>query len=163
MIEVLERHRRVAADTNIFICRLDGHPQFGPGVSALFDAMERESIQLFTSAVTRLELLVKPLRLGANLMAAEIFTGLSAFPALEFVPVDVRLAARAADLRARHRLSVPDALQLATAIAAGTTAFVRHDDHLAAAEMIMMEPGGEPEASACGAALLARLTIGALP
>ncbi|MDP2024174.1 MAG: PIN domain-containing protein, partial [Hydrogenophaga sp.] len=37
------------------------------------------------------------------------------------------LLALAAQLRAQHRLKLPDALQLATALEAGASAFVTHD------------------------------------
>ena len=45
----------------------------------------------------------------------------------EVVPVSVPIAALAAQLRAQHRLKLPDALQLATALEAGASAFVTHD------------------------------------
>jgi predicted nucleic acid-binding protein len=46
---------------------------------------------------------------------------------LEWVPLTMNLADRAAELRARYRLSTPDAIQLATAISHKATRFYGND------------------------------------
>jgi predicted nucleic acid-binding protein len=43
------------------------------------------------------------------------------------LPIDIKTATSAADLRARYNLRTPDALQVATAIAAGCDAFLTND------------------------------------
>ena len=43
------------------------------------------------------------------------------------VPVSAQIASLAAQLRAQYRLRLPDAIQLATAIDVGASAFVTHD------------------------------------
>ena len=44
--------------------------------------------------------------------------------------IDAAIAERAAELRARYGLRTPDALQIATALSAGCTAFVTNDVRL---------------------------------
>ena len=44
-----------------------------------------------------------------------------------FLPIDHKLAQQAAELRAKYNLTLPDALQVATALAAGCEAFLTND------------------------------------
>ena len=69
-----------------------------------------------TSTVTLLELLVEPYRDQKEELAQKIFALTSTYQKIEWVPVSMSLADRAAELRAHYRLSTPDAIQLATAI-----------------------------------------------
>ena len=55
--------------------------------------------------------------------AQKIFTITSTYPKLKLVPLTMNVADRAAELRARYRLSTPDAIQLATAIGHKATRF----------------------------------------
>ena len=52
---------------------------------------------------------------------------LTIHPNLEWVDADLQTADLAARLRAAHRLQTPDALQAATALRAGATAFITND------------------------------------
>jgi len=51
-------------------------------------------------------------------------------PGWQTIPVDESLAAEAARLRARYRLRLPDAIQVATAIVTRSWALVTHDSAL---------------------------------
>ena len=46
------------------------------------------------------------------------------------VPIDAGIADRAADLRSRYKLKLPDALQVAAAIETGCAAFLTNDEAL---------------------------------
>jgi predicted nucleic acid-binding protein len=46
------------------------------------------------------------------------------------IPLSVEISELAAQLRARHNLRTPDAIQLATSISAGATHFVTNDNTL---------------------------------
>lgn len=83
-----------------------------------------------TSTVALLELLVQPYRDQNEELAQKIFALTSTYPKLEWVPVTMDLADRAADLRARYRLKTPDAIQLATAIGYKATRFYGNDRNL---------------------------------
>ena len=61
-----------------------------------------------TSAITLLELLVQPYRDQKEDLAQKIFALTTTYPTLEWVPLTMNLADRAAELRARYRLSTPD-------------------------------------------------------
>lgn len=51
-------------------------------------------------------------------------------PDFEVVPIDLNVAERAAELRARYGLRTPDALQIAAALSSGCEAFLTNDAKL---------------------------------
>lgn len=121
---------RIGLDTNVFIYFLEDHPRYGPWCASLFDRIERGQNPSVTSTVTLLELLVQPYREQKEELAQKIFALASTYPKLEWVPVTMTMADRAAELRARYRLSTPDAIQLATAIGHKATRFYGNDRSL---------------------------------
>jgi len=118
---------RISLDTNVFIYFLEDHPRYGSWCGSLFDLIERGHNPAVTSTVTLLELLVQPYRAQQEELAQKIFALISTYPKLEWVPLTMNLADRAAELRARYRLSTPDAIQLATAIGHKATRFYGND------------------------------------
>ena len=125
----IERER-IGLDTNLFIYFLEAHPRYGAWCASLFDRIERGHNPAVTSTVTLLELLVQPYRDQKEELAQKIFALTSTYPKIEWVPVSMSLADRAAELRARYRLSTPDAIQLATAIGHKATRFYGNDRSL---------------------------------
>ena len=121
---------RIGLDTNVFIYFLEDHPRYGSWCASLFDRIERGHNPAVTSTVTLLELLVQPYREQKEELAQKIFALTSTYPKIEWVPVSMNLADRAAELRARYRLSTPDAIQLATAIGHKATRFYGNDQSL---------------------------------
>ncbi|BFU95388.1 MAG: motility twitching protein PilT [Nitrospira sp.] len=123
-------HQRIGLDTNLFIYFLEDHPRYGPWCATLFDRIERRQNPAVTSTVTLLELLVQPYREHKEELAQKIFALTTTYPTLDWVPVSMSLADRAAELRARYRLSTPDAIQLATAISHKAARFYGNDRSL---------------------------------
>lgn len=121
------QRQRIGLDTNVFIYFLEGHPQYGAWCASLFELIERGQHTAVTSTVTLLELLVQPYRDQKDELAYKIFALTSTYPKLEWVPLTMNLADRAAELRARYRLSTPDAIQLATAIGHKAVRFYGND------------------------------------
>ena len=117
----------IGLDTNVFIYFLETHPRYGSWCASLFDLVERGHNPAMTSAITLLELLVQPYRDQKEDLAQKIFALTTTYPRLEWVPLTMNLADRAAELRARYRLSTPDAIQLATAINRNATCFYGND------------------------------------
>ena len=121
------QRQRIGLDTNVFIYFLEDHPRYGAWCASLFDLIERGHNSAVTSTVTLLELLVQPYRDQKEELAQKIFALTSTYPQIEWVPVTMSVADRAAELRARYRLSTPDAIQLATAIGHKATRFYGND------------------------------------
>jgi predicted nucleic acid-binding protein len=82
--------------------------------------------EICVSDLTRLECRVGPLARGDAQALAE-YDEFFAMPALRFAALDGRTFDLATELRARHRVGVPDALHLAAAICAGCDEFWTND------------------------------------
>ena len=118
----------VAVDTSLFIYLIEEHPQFLNPVRALFARADNDEIEIVTSALTLLEVLVVPLRAGDQRLAAQYEALLTRSRGLRVVDLSRDLLRTAARLRAQHgALRTPDALQLAAAINTGCKSFVTND------------------------------------
>jgi len=102
-----------------------------PRIKPFFEAAERNEFRIVTSFVTLVEVLVHPLREGRPELAEEYRDILLRSPALTAIPLDEGIAEEAAELRARHNLRTPDAIQIATAIRSGASWFLTNDAALA--------------------------------
>ena len=80
--------------------------------------------------LTLAELLTGALREGRRDVADAYAVLTLSLPNLAVLPVDARVARRAAELRAHCRLRLPDALHIATALRFGAGAFVTNDRRL---------------------------------
>lgn len=69
-------------------------------------------------------MLTGPLGHGNEVLAEQYRAALSSWTV---VPVDADIAVSAARFRSAYRLRLPDAIQLATAVATGSAALVTHD------------------------------------
>ncbi|MEM3433073.1 MAG: PIN domain-containing protein [Candidatus Methanomethyliaceae archaeon] len=85
---LLTRHRRLAADTMVFIYYLGDHPRYAALLQPLFQAWEEGRAEGVTSVLTLLEILVKPLREGRPEVARDYRDLLTTYPELALVPVD---------------------------------------------------------------------------
>jgi len=115
---------KVFVDTAPFICLLESHPQLADRFVGLFEAASQGALSIALSTVTLAEVLTGPHKAGQTALAKRFEKALCQY---EVVPVSVSIAALAGQLRAKHRLKLPDALQLATALETGAAAFVTHD------------------------------------
>lgn len=120
----------VALDTSIFIYYLEQNPTFIDEVRPVFAAVSRGELEIVTSAVTLLEVLVVPYRSGDSALAARYEELFRRGQGLQLVEIDEHQLRWAAQLRARYSVRTPDALQLAAALSAGCTAFVTNDRRL---------------------------------
>jgi predicted nucleic acid-binding protein len=73
------------------------------------------------------EILVHPYRHGGQNCARDYYSLLVSYPNLAWIPTDLRIADRAARLRADYRMRRPDAIQAATATVFWATGLVTND------------------------------------
>lgn len=118
---------RIGIDTNVFIYFLEDHLRYASWCTALFARIEGGRNPAVTSTVTLLELFVQPYRERKEELAQKIFGLATTYPKLDWIPVTLDIADRAAELRAHYRLSTPDSIQLATAINSQATRFYGND------------------------------------
>jgi predicted nucleic acid-binding protein len=124
-----ERHRRVAVDSNVLICLLEDDPVRGETAAALVDAVAGGALEGVIASLALVEVLAGAARAddGARFeQAAATLRDLGFIVA----DLDADAAEEAAWLRGRTGLSLPDAVHLACASAAGATAFVTNDQRL---------------------------------
>lgn len=120
----------VAVDTAIFVYFIEEHPTFLPVVEPLFREVDRGHMELVTSALTLLEVLVVPYRTGDHLLAGRYESLLTRSRGLRLGNISRDLLRAAAQLRAATGVKTPDSLQLVAALATGSTAFLTNDRDL---------------------------------
>jgi len=126
-MDLLQAHARCRLDASPFIYFLEGTSAYTDLVIPVFEAVENGSLQAVTSAITIMELTVKPLRIGRPDIADEYRRFLDHFPHLSVVELSREVIHRATELRAMNGLRVADALQIAACLTSGATAFVTND------------------------------------
>ena len=128
--EALRRHRIVGLDTTVFIYHIEASSRYAMPAAAVFGGLANGAFVGVTSALTLMELVVKPLQMGRIDVADEYEVVVGNYPNLSVVDIDRPVARRAAELRARYRLRPADALQVAACLGHGAAAFVTNDRDL---------------------------------
>jgi predicted nucleic acid-binding protein len=131
LVERLTNHQVIGLDTSVFIYHFEAHPRYQALTRVLLDAVQAGRPAAVTSTVTVMELTVRPWQLGRPAVAREYEALLVHFPHLMLADVTRAVARRAAQLRARYRIRPADALQVASGLCHGATAFVTNDRQLA--------------------------------
>jgi predicted nucleic acid-binding protein len=83
--------------------------------------------QIDISTITVAEVVAGPLKAGNEILAAQYCEALRGSKNWEIIPVTEEIAILAARIRAIRNLRLPDAIQVATAVATGSLALVTHD------------------------------------
>lgn len=119
---------RVFWDTNLFIYLLEASDARGKRVGGLAQRMLERGDQLFTSALTLGEILVKPIEKKSPALADAYEELLSTRAVV--IPFERRAARIYAGIRQDRAIKPPDAIQLSCAAAAGVDLFITNDDRL---------------------------------
>ena len=112
-------------DSAPIIYVLEQHPVYGPRFRPIFELHEQGRVVFAVTTVTIVEVLSGPLPAGDDALAHRYRSMLHSW---RVVPLDTAIADGAAKLRGAHRrLKLPDAVQLASALAIDADALVTHD------------------------------------
>jgi predicted nucleic acid-binding protein len=117
----------VALDTAPLIYFIEEHPDFLPIVAPFFEALDRGDLEVVTSTITLLEVLVHPLRESNHEALQNYRDVLINAQGMTLVDVSADIAVMASSLRASYGINTPDAIQIATAIQNGAAAFLTND------------------------------------
>ncbi len=120
----------VALDTAPIIYYTENRAPYADTVDLLVGLAEAGDRELVTSAITLLEVLVVPFRRGDTALAARYEALLTRSRGIRLVEVERGQLRLAAELRARHGVRTPDALQLSAALSARCGTFVTNDRRL---------------------------------
>lgn len=128
---VLLEYKKIGLDSMCFLYQFADHQEFGPLTHLIYQLLEENKIQAVTSAVTIVETFVQIEKSSDQLLILEyekFFTGLPNFELVELNWPQARLAAK---LRAVYSfLKTPDAIQIASVLLRGCTAFLTNDRKL---------------------------------
>jgi predicted nucleic acid-binding protein len=120
---------RIFWDSNLFIYLFEGHGAHADRVTELRARMLERQDELFTSALTLGEVLVKPLDAGNEALAARYRDAISSTATI--LAFDATAATVYARVRRDRAIRAPDAIQLACASTAEIDLFITNDDRLA--------------------------------
>lgn len=111
-------------DSAPLIYFLEDDARFARRFAGLFESAASGRLSIAVTTVSIAEVLVGPYANERDALAERIEAALAQY---RVVPLTISLAARAARLRARYRLRLPDAIQLASALEIGAWGLVTHD------------------------------------
>ncbi|MCC7547245.1 MAG: type II toxin-antitoxin system VapC family toxin [Burkholderiales bacterium] len=101
------------------------HPR--PRFAGFFQRAASGEVAIALSAITLVEVLAGPIGRENEVLAETYRAALTKGAGWTVMPVSEEIAIAAARFRARHRLRLPDAIQLATVVVSGAFALVTHD------------------------------------
>ena len=114
----------ILLDSAPIIYVLEGKQALAARYTPLFDRHDAGTLRLAVSTITIAEVLAGPIKAGAEALAKRYRAALES---LTVVSLDADIAESAARLRGKYGLKLPDAIQLASAIAINADALVTHD------------------------------------
>jgi len=123
--EALAGVSRLFLDTAPVIYFVERNPEFVDRVDPIFDRLESEMTAV-VGAVTIAECLVGALRLGLTDLE-QVYLNVVTRGDVLFVEDTLAIAHEAARVRFKYNLQLPDALQIAAAIASNCEAFLTND------------------------------------
>jgi len=110
-------------DSAPIIYTLEGHLKFAKRFERVFELHAKGQLQLAVSTVTIAEVLTGPLQAGEEALARRYRRVLEGWVVVDF---NADIAESAARMRATYGLELPDAIQVASAIAIKPDALVTH-------------------------------------
>lgn len=128
--ELLEDARRVHIEARVLAYHLLAEPRYLELTRLLFNGLRSGAVTGQTSALSLYQLLVEPWRRGEGERAGELARHLSVVPGLDLLPVSPRVAAQAAQVRARLGGRLERAVQIATALEAGVDLYLTEGSEL---------------------------------
>lgn len=130
IIERLTRNGSVCIDSVTFIYFIEENKKYFSVVRDIFCLVDEGKIKAFSSYLTLLEVLVRPLRQQRLDLVNKYKEILSTAKGFTLFPINGEIAEQGARIRALYNFRVPDAIQLATALCQGAGAFVTNDKKL---------------------------------
>ncbi|RLD96820.1 MAG: hypothetical protein DRI91_06425 [Aquificota bacterium] len=136
---------KVFLDTNAIIYFLEENPRFYRQVVGYFERAEKGEIELYTSSLSYMEVLVPVVKLERVALEARYNYLFERF--LRVVDIDLDVAREAAVVKARYGFKTPDALQVACALSVPCKKFVTAGRPLARVEgleVILLKESRDP-------------------
>ena len=115
-------------DTAPIIYYIEAHPQFGPLVKTIIDALQAEKFIAFSSVVTLTEVLPKPIEAGDEKLARRFAEFLKFGRNINLIEISESIAEKAGRLRGEYsHLRTIDAIQMSAALDIDADIFLTND------------------------------------
>ena len=123
--------RSVFIDTAPIIYYIEANPQYGPLVKDIVAAFQSGRLNAFTSVITLVEVLPKPVEAGNEALAKQFSEFLIAGKNITMMEITTGIAESAGNFRGRYSfLKTMDAIQIAASLEAEADAFITNDTKL---------------------------------
>jgi predicted nucleic acid-binding protein len=131
LVDELDKIDSLFIDTAPIIYYIEAHPQFGPLVKEIVTSFQSGTIKAFSSVITLVEVLPKPIEAGNEKLAQEFSEFLKAGKNITLLEISTDIAESAGRLRGRYTfLRAMDAIQIAAGLEAKADAFITNDSKL---------------------------------
>lgn len=124
------KSKKVFLDTSPLIYYIEENQQYLPILNKLFLDNSKGEFLFQTSVITLLEVLVLPMRKNEIQLVEQYQKILCNSPSIEIFDLNIEIAKRATDYRAKYGLKTPDSIQVATAVYASADYFLTNDIRL---------------------------------
>lgn len=122
----MARHHKIGLDSNILIAIVEANPHYGEQARIVFNRFQHYGNQIWISAITIPEVLIKPIEKRAKKILTDyenlLFSG-----AFLYAPITLATARQAAYIGGASHLHAADSLILASFLESGVTGFVTAD------------------------------------
>jgi len=125
----------VLVDSAPIIYVLERHPKLAPRFQPLFDRHDAGEISFAVTTMTIAEVLAGPFGAGEEALAKRYRAVMESW---QVVNLTAEIAESAARFRATLKLKLPDAIQVASAIAVNADALVTHDRDFSKVKTLMV-------------------------
>ena len=142
LIEKLE-NKKVFLDTAPLIYFIEPSSKFQNELLKAFELNNYGKLLFQTFVLTLLEVLVQPIKLGRKDLVDQYSQILMNSSHIEIFNIDIGVAKKAAELRAKYCIKTPDSIQIATGIIHGSEVFLTNDkDLMRITEITVLTLGG---------------------
>jgi len=123
---ILPTSGSIYIDTSVAIYTIEGNPDYYSLLQPLWYKFYAGEIQIISSELILMEVLVVPLRNGNNSLVAD-YEKLLLSSQVQLIPISQSILRQAANLRATSNIKTPDAIHATTALSVNSNQFITND------------------------------------
>ena len=126
----LSDYKKVAIDSMCFIYQFEGSKIYGELTKQLFLRLQKNKLTAVSSVLTIAEILAFDKLQKNRVLFEQAKAKLYSTPNLRIITVNEAISEASAILKCKYKITLPDAIQLSTAIMSDQKAFISNDYHL---------------------------------
>ncbi len=130
LITLLKGIDSIFIDTSPFIYYIEEYEKYIEAVDPLFSYISQGRITAYTSFITLIEVLTKPMEEKDKKLVCKYEDLLTNSKGLILTDMDKNIAVESAKLRVKYRIKIPDAIQITSGLVNGAKAFITNDSNL---------------------------------